>query len=298
MAPITLLENLRAVFYAPFYVAVDRGYFADAGVDVRFVESTDPGDTLPRLVSGEVDVCWGGPLRVLRAHDQNPDCALICFGEVVGRDPFFLVGSGFDSAFSLADLVGQRLGVVSEVPTPWICLRQDLADAGVDQADIQVVTGQSMAQNEAALAAGNLDVFQAFQPFAERAARAAGAEVIYAAAERGPTAYTCFYTTKEIMARRRDDFRALAAACKRAVATVYEEGGAGVASTLQRFFPTESAPLLIEAVNRYVAHRLYNPTGVVSQQGFERLRLAMISADFIQHGATFASCVDNSLVAC
>ena len=296
MAPITLLENLRAVFYAPFYVAIDRGYFADAGVDVHFVESTDPGDTLPRLVSGEVDVCWGGPLRVLRAHDQNPDCSLICFGEVVGRDPFFLVGSNFDLAFSLAHLVGKRLGVVSEVPTPWICLRQDLADAGVDRADIQVVTGQSMAQNEAALAAGNLDVFQAFQPFAERAVKAAGAEVIYAAAERGPTAYTSFYTTKEVMMRRRDDFRALAAACKRAVAAVYEEGGAGVASSLQRFFPAESNRLLSEAVNRYVAHRLYNPTGAMSQPGFERLRLSMLSADFIQHGAAFGNCVDNSLV--
>ena len=69
--PITLLENLRAVFYAPFYMAVDRGYFADAGADVRFVESPDPGDTLPRLIRGEVDVCWGGPLRVIRTHEQR-----------------------------------------------------------------------------------------------------------------------------------------------------------------------------------------------------------------------------------
>ncbi len=296
MTRITLLENLRAVFYAPFYVAVDRGYFAEAGVDVRLVESTDPGDTFPRLVSGEVDVCWGGPLRVLRAHDQNPDCGLICFGEVVGRDPFFLVGRRFDSAFSLAGLVGKRLGVVSEVPTPWICLRQDLADAGVDQTGIRIVTGQSIAQNEAALAAGHLDAFQAFQPFAERAARVAGVEMIHAAAERGPTAYTSFYTTNEVMARRCDDFRSMAAACKRAVATVYEEGGAGVAPTLQRFFPAESAPLLTEAVNRYIVHRLYNPTGALSEQGFERLRFSMISAGFIQHGAAFANCVDNSLV--
>ena len=57
MATITLLENLRAVFYAPFYLAVARGYFADEGVDVEFIPSPDPGDTLPRLVSGEVDVC-------------------------------------------------------------------------------------------------------------------------------------------------------------------------------------------------------------------------------------------------
>ena len=53
--PITLLENLRAVFYAPFYLAFERGYFQAEGADVRMQESYDPTDTLPRLLSGEID---------------------------------------------------------------------------------------------------------------------------------------------------------------------------------------------------------------------------------------------------
>ena len=115
--PITLLENLRAVFYAPFYLAFERGYFQAEGADVRMQESYDPTDTLPRLLSGEIDVCWGGPLRILRKYDQQPDCGLVCFGEVVGRDPFFLIGR---EPGGLQDLPGRKLHVVSEVPTPWI----------------------------------------------------------------------------------------------------------------------------------------------------------------------------------
>jgi NitT/TauT family transport system substrate-binding protein len=295
MTAITLLENLRAVFYAPFYLAVARDYFADEGVEVRFLPSPDPGDTLPRLVSGEVDVCWGGPLRVLRAHDSDPDCRLVCFNEVVGRDPFLLVGRGFGSRFSLSDLPGRRLGVVSEVPTPWICLRQDLADAGVDVGRIDVATGRTMAANEAALAGGELDAFQAFQPFAERSARAPGTEVLYAAADRGPTAYTCFYTTRETLERRRDDFRRLAAAARRAVRAVYAEGGDRVAPTLQRFFPDEPSDLLAAALDRYLVHRIYNPSGVLPEAGFERLRRSMITAGFIERGGAFADCVDNAL---
>lgn len=294
--PITLLENLRAVFYAPFYMAVDRGYFADAGADVRFVEAPDPGDTLPRLLSGEVDVCWGGPLRVMRTHDQNPDCGLVCFGEVVGRDPFFLTGRGFGETFSLADLKGKRLAVVSEVPTPWVCLRQDLVDAGVDVAAIDVVEGRSMAENEAALAAGRIDAFMAFQPFAERASRRPGASVIYTAADRGPTAYTCFYTTQEAMARRREDFRAMAAACKRAVQTLYDAGAGAAVPTLQKYFPNEPAELLEAAVARYLRHQIYNPTGVLPEEGLERLKRAMLTTGTITTDVPFAACVDNSLV--
>jgi NitT/TauT family transport system substrate-binding protein len=294
--PITLLENLRAVFYAPFYMAVDRGYFADAGVDVRFVESPDPGDTLPRLMSGEVDVCWGGPLRVMRTHDQQPGCGLVCFGEVVGRDPFFLVGKGFSEDFSLAGLKGKRLAVVSEVPTPWVCLRQDLIDAGVDVADITVIEGRTMAQNEAALAAGEIDAFMAFQPFAERGGRQDGARVIYTAADRGPAAYTCFYTTREAMDRRRDDFRGMASACKRAVQELYAEGAGAAVPTLVKYFPNEPAELLEAAVARYLRHKLYNPTGALPEEGVGWLKRAMLTTGTIKGDVPFSECVDNSLV--
>jgi len=295
MGTVTLLENLRAVFYAPFYVAVARNYFADHGVEVRFLESTDPGDTLPRLVSGEVDVCWGGPLRVLRAHDQDPGCELVCFNEVVGRDPFFVVGRGFGDRFSLADLKGARFGVVSEVPTPWICLRQDLSELNVDAADIHVVEGASMAANEAAVLAGDLDAFQTFQPFAERAVQA-GCDILYAAATRGPTAYTSFYTTRKLAASRREDFRAMSAACQRAVRSVKEEGGAGIAPVLEGYFPDVGRELLAAAIDRYVGLDLYNPTGELARAGFARLRESMLGAGFISRGADYEACVDNTLI--
>ena len=295
MGTVTLLENLRAVFYAPFYVAVARDYFGDHGVEVQFLESTDPGDTLPRLVSGEVDLCWGGPLRVLRAHDQDPDCGLVCFNEVVGRDPFFVVGRAFGDPFSLAALKRRRLGVVTEVPTPWICLRQDLRDLSVDVAEIGVVEGASMAENEAAMLAGDLDAFQAFQPFAERAVQAGG-DILYAAATRGPTAYTSFYTTRQLAAARREDFTAMSGACQRAVRAVREEGGAGVAPVLERYFPDVGHDVLAAAIDRYVSLDLYNPTGELSRAGFARLRESMLGAGFIARGADYDTCVDNTLL--
>ena len=39
-----------------------------------------------------IDITWGGPMRVMKARDQDPHSPLVCFCEVVARDPFFLVG--------------------------------------------------------------------------------------------------------------------------------------------------------------------------------------------------------------
>src|SRR5208283_4368753 len=120
---IVLQESLRGLFYAPFYVALARGAYAAAGVDVRFISAPRPGDAARRLFDGSVDVCWGGPMRVMESYKLVPGCDLVSFAEVVTRDPFLLVGRAPRPDFRLADLLGLRVATVAEVPTPWLCLQ-------------------------------------------------------------------------------------------------------------------------------------------------------------------------------
>src|SRR5262245_34295035 len=91
--PIVLSENFRALFYAPFYSAHAIGAFRDAGVDVILRPSPDPPAAARALRSGEADVMWGGPLRVMITHHNEPSADVVCFADVVARDPFFVVGA-------------------------------------------------------------------------------------------------------------------------------------------------------------------------------------------------------------
>ena len=127
-----LSENFRALFYAPFYAAHATGAFTEAGVEVVLVASPSPPDTVKALLAGEVDVMWGGPLRVMMPRDIEPGSDLVCFCDVVARDPFFVIGREAAARFPLRRSQGPRLATVSEVPTPWICLADDIRRAGVD----------------------------------------------------------------------------------------------------------------------------------------------------------------------
>jgi NitT/TauT family transport system substrate-binding protein len=128
---ITMQESLRTVFYAPFYVALARGAFSGEGVEVQFVSSPRPQDAALRLMDGTVDVCWGGPMRVMETYNKIRDCDIVCFSEVVTRDPFFLMGRDPRPNFQLSDLTTMRFSRVSEVPTPWLCLQHDLRLSGM-----------------------------------------------------------------------------------------------------------------------------------------------------------------------
>ena len=73
---IRLSENFRALFYAPFYAAHATGAFTEAGVDVVLVPSPSPPAAVKALLAGEVDVMWGGPLRVMMLRDSDPQSDL------------------------------------------------------------------------------------------------------------------------------------------------------------------------------------------------------------------------------
>ena len=101
---IRLSENFRALFYAPFYSAEATGAFREAGVEVQLVPSPEPAAAVRALQAGEVDVMWGGPLRVMIGHDKDPASTLVCFCDVVARDPFFIVGRMPNENFKFSDL--------------------------------------------------------------------------------------------------------------------------------------------------------------------------------------------------
>ncbi|MFC7538302.1 ABC transporter substrate-binding protein [Siccirubricoccus deserti] len=135
-------------------------------------------------------------------------------------DPFFLVGRAPRPDFGLADLAPLTLGSVSEVPTPWWTLQHDIRLAGLDPTTIRRVTDRGMAENAAAVAAGTLDVAQLFEPFVTLAEDAGTGHVWHAAASRGPTGYTTFTTTAELLQTKREPFKAMIRGIARTLAWV------------------------------------------------------------------------------
>jgi NitT/TauT family transport system substrate-binding protein len=292
---IVLQETLRGVFYAPFYAALALGAYAREGVEVRLVSAPRPADSARGLADGTVDVTWGGPMRVMLTYDQDPKCDLVCFCEVVTRDPFFLLGRVPAPDFKLADLMGKRVATVSEVPTPWLCLQEDIRRAGLDPASLDRLTGQSMASNAAALARGEVDVVQLFQPFVEELIEARAGHIWHAAAERGPTSYTTLYARRALLAERRDECVALVRALHRTLGWVHAGTAAQLAAAIAGYFPDVPPQRLAAALDRYKALRLWGRDTRLPRSGYDRLKAGLISGGLISKGTPYEIAVDNTL---
>ena len=293
---ITLLENFRAVFYTPFYAAFSLGAFEEAGVDVRIETSPDPARNAELLMSGEAQVSWGGPMRVLVAYDNNPDCDLKVFCEVVCRDPFFLIGREPNPAFRMSDLVGPGIATVSEVPTPWMCLQHDLRLAGLDPDALNRIPDKTMGENADALRVGAVDVIQVFQPFAEELIREGAGHVWYQAAERGLTTYTAFYAPGSFLRENPESALGMTRAMVRAERWLAENDAEAIAELVKPWFEEMDPGLLTQAVARYKSLGLWNRNPRLAQASFEWLRAACLSGGLITTGVSYEQAVDMSFV--
>jgi len=288
---LRLSENFRAVFYAPFYAIGALGFGAPEGLEVELVGSAAPGDAVPRLLDGTIDVSWGGPMRVMQMRDRDPGSRLVCFGEVVARDPFYLVGRPDIESFSFADLARLRLATVSEVPTPWMCLQHDLRLAGLDPESLARVTDRTMAENLAALRDGRVDVVQLFEPYVTRALRAGVGRILYAASARGPCVYTSFLAPRERIAREPAAFAALVRATGRMQTWLAAKGAGALAQATAQFYPDVAPDELAEALGRYAAAGIYAATPAMSREGFARLGQCFLSGGSLSAPPAFETCV-------
>ena len=292
---IILQEALRGLFYAPFYVALVHDAFRKEGVEIEFVSSPHPEKTALRVMDGTVDVSWGGPMRVMQTYQHVPGCDLVCFGEVVTRDPFLLLGRSPKPGFKLADLLNVTLATVSEVPTPWLCLQHDLRLAGLDPSKVKRIANRTMAENMAALKAGAVDVLQVFEPFPSLLLADKAAHIWYEAAKRGPTSYTCFYARRGTLGTRRDELLRMVRAIAKTEKWVAEASGREIARTITPYF-TDLAPAVLEqACTRYKGLGIWGKDPILPRAGYDRLRDGLVSGGFVSPGATFEQAVDNSL---
>ena len=184
------------------------------------------------------------------------------------------------------------MAVVSEVPTPWICLRQDLRLAGVDPATIQLSAPRTMADNVACLRAAEVDVIQVFEPHTQQLLDEGSGHLWYAAASRGLSTYTTLNTTRGFLERHPDTALRMTRALYRTLQRIERHDGAALARSVADWFPSLPAPTLAACCTHYQSRGLWNSQPLMARAGFEWLREAMYAGGEVARRIEFEECID------
>jgi NitT/TauT family transport system substrate-binding protein len=153
-------------------IAEEKGYFREAGLDVRIERIDSIGKAVAFLAANHVQVAQGGiNAGIFNAIGQGLPVTLALDG---GSTPLYhriLVRRGLeDKIRSVADLKGRTVGLSAPGSTSTYEMAMTLATAGLTLKDIEV-KNLAFSQMAAALANGALDAALLVAPFTEIATR-------------------------------------------------------------------------------------------------------------------------------
>ncbi len=77
---------------APFLAALEKGYFAEEGLDVTIDTGAGSLESIPRVASGPYDMGFGDINSLIRFRDQNPDAGVKAVMMVYNKPAFAIVG--------------------------------------------------------------------------------------------------------------------------------------------------------------------------------------------------------------
>ena len=159
LRPLTVgLGYIPSVQFAPFYLAKQEGWYADAGLDVTFENKIDP-DLIALVGQGAIDVGIGDGTSIIPAVSQGIPVRYLA--TIYGQFPsivFARASAGIDSP---ADLAGRKLGTPGRYGSSWIMLRALLGSADLTVEDIEVVEYPDFTQR-AAVEQGAVDAATGF----------------------------------------------------------------------------------------------------------------------------------------
>ena len=205
-APSIAAEPLKIGYsdwpgFVAWQVAIDKGWFKEAGVDVKF-EWFDYGASIEAYSAGKLDsvgLTNGDALVVGAGGAKN---TMIMITDYSNGNDMIIAKPGIKSLKDLkGKKVGTELGIVDH-----LLLLYGLEKAGLKEADLTLVNTK-INDTPQALASGDLAAIGVFQPSANQALKLVpGSKPIFTSAQAPGLIYDVFVVTPASLSSRKADW--------------------------------------------------------------------------------------------
>ena len=109
LSKVTLNEVAHSVFYAPQYVAIEKGYFEEEGLNLTLVTGFGADKTMTAVISGEADIGFMGAEASAYAYQEGATDPVVNFAQLTQRAGNFLVAREEMPDFKWEDLKGEKV---------------------------------------------------------------------------------------------------------------------------------------------------------------------------------------------
>ena len=174
-APETLVFGLDWVVYgrhAPYFVALDKGFFAQENLNVTIVRGYGSADAVTRVATGRTNIGFGDMSSLIIARAKDPNIKVKMVAMIYGKAPFTVFTLKSSGISQPKQLENRSLSVAGPGDASYVLFPACAKAAGIDPTKVKWVFVEPAVKTPM-LMAGQVDAMTEFimqKPVLEKAA--------------------------------------------------------------------------------------------------------------------------------
>jgi NitT/TauT family transport system substrate-binding protein len=277
---VKVAEVTRSIFYAPQYVAIEKGFFKEEGLDVEITTTWGGDKTMTALVSDGADIALVGSETSIYVSAQGSTDPVINFAQLTQTDGTFLVSRKRIEHFEWEQLngstfLGQRKGGMPQMVGEYV-----LKKHGIDpHTDLNLIQNIDFANIANAFISGTGDYVQLFEPQASLFEKEGKGYIVASfGTESGHVPYTTFMTKESFLNKNEATIEKFTAAIYKAQQWIQENSSDETAKLIQKYFEDTDVELIETVIDRYKNQGSFATDPILDEEEWNNLQNIMDEA--------------------
>lgn len=292
---VDLAEVTRSVFYAPQYVALEKGFFEEEGLDVDLKTTWGGDKTMTALLSGGTDVALVGAETSMYVYGQESKDYAVNFAQLTQTDGTFLVSKDEEPDFEWKDVkgetfLGQRKGGMPQMVGEYVLKQHDIDP----HKDLDLKQNIEFENIPSAFASGDDEYVQLFEPTASVFEKEGKGHVISSFGEEsGSLPYTTFMAKQDMIDDDPDTIQSFTKAIYKAQQWVEDSDPEEIAEVIHPYFDDTDLDILADSMERYKNQESFATDPVLKEDEWNTLKDIMGEAGELPDDVSYEDVVDN-----
>lgn len=273
LTKVTLNEVAHSIFYAPQYVAIEKGYFEDEGIDLELVTGFGADKTMTAVVSGEADIGFMGSESSIYAYNEGATDYVVNFAQLTQRAGNFLVAREELPDFQWADLKGKNVLGGRKGGMPQMVFEYILKQNGLDPySDLSIDQSIDFGSTAAAFSSGLGEFTVEFEPGATTLeAEGVGYVVASLGTDSGYVPYTAYSAKGSFIEKNPKIIQGFTNALQKGMDFVNTHTSEEIAEVIAPQFAETDLETITTIVERYHTQDTWKDNLIFEEESFDLL---------------------------
>lgn len=293
LTKIRLAEVTHSSFYTPLYVAIEKGYFKEVGLDIELILTPGADKVSAAVLSNDVEIGFAGAESAIYVYEQGEKDYLQIFAGLTKRDGQFIVARN-DQEFKLEDLYGKEILVGRSTGMPALNFINALKKANIDTSKININYAVEFSALSGTFLGGTGDYVNLFEPNATNLEKNGYGKVVASVGIlSGEVPYTTFYARKSYINNHKDIIKKFTSAINKGIKYTLKTDNEIIARDIINEFPDTELNDLKEMIKRYKEYDCFLESTYVSEKLFTNLEDFLIDNKLLKNYVPYKDLVNN-----